>query len=133
MRMQNAYCTMMFRKMKYWRITILCLKQNNIFFQEFFFSKICERSIFRNWSWYEDLNPVVASSFSIGNLQRNWVLPQTLNFYSLHPCRRPWFFQTMNSVRSNSLSLKYQRFTSSGCKDKGIRKFEFVAENSIPF
>jgi len=25
--------------------------------------------------------------------------------------------------------LKYQRFTPSGCKDIGIRKFEFVAKN----
>ena len=33
----------------------------------------------------------------------------------------------MNSARSSSLSLKYQRFTLSGCKDLGIRKFEFVA------
>ena len=29
----------------------------------------------------------------------------------------------MNSARSNSLSLKNQRFTSSGCKDIRIRKF----------
>ena len=27
----------------------------------------------------------------------------------------------MNSVRSSNLSLKYQRFTTSGCKDIGIR------------
>ena len=26
-----------------------------------------------------------------------------------------------------NLSLKYQIFTQSGCKDEGIRKFEFVA------
>ena len=32
----------------------------------------------------------------------------------------------MNSVRPNNLSLKYQRFTSSDCKDIGIRPFEFV-------
>ena len=31
----------------------------------------------------------------------------------------------MNSVRSNNLSLKYQRFTPQGCKDIGIRKFEW--------
>ena len=37
---------------------------------------------------------------------------------------RPQLFQTMNSVRSNNLSLKYQRFTitSSGSKDIGVRK-----------
>ena len=36
----------------------------------------------------------------------------------------------MNSVRSNNLSLKYQRFTPSGCNDVGIRKFDFVQEVS---
>ena len=30
----------------------------------------------------------------------------------------------MNSVRSNNLSSKYQRFTSSGCRDTWNRKFE---------
>ena len=34
----------------------------------------------------------------------------------------------MNSVRSTSPSLKYQRFTKSGCKDVEIIKFEFVAK-----
>ena len=29
-------------------------------------------------------------------------------------------FQSMNSVRKNSLSLKYQRFTTSGCTNIGI-------------
>ena len=37
----------------------------------------------------------------------------------------------MNSVRSNNLSLKYQSFTPSGCKDIGRRKFEFVAKTQI--
>ena len=36
----------------------------------------------------------------------------------------------MNFVRSNSLSLKYQRNTSSECKDIGTSKF--VAKKSIP-
>ena len=34
----------------------------------------------------------------------------------------------MNSVRSNSLSLKYQGFPPLGCQDIRIRKFEFVAK-----
>ena len=34
----------------------------------------------------------------------------------------------MNAVRSNNVSLKYQRFTSSGCKDKRITKIEFVTK-----
>ena len=37
----------------------------------------------------------------------------------------------MNSVRSNNLSLKYQRVTPSGCKDIGIRKFEFVVKTQF--
>ena len=37
-----------------------------------------------------------------------------------------WYIQTMNIIRSNS--VKYQRFTASGFKDIGIRKFEFVAK-----
>ena len=37
----------------------------------------------------------------------------------------------MNSVTSNSLCLKYQRFPISGYKDIGSRKFEFVAKNKF--
>ena len=37
----------------------------------------------------------------------------------------------MNSVGSNNLSLKCQRFTPTGCKDIGIKKFEFVAETQF--
>ena len=37
----------------------------------------------------------------------------------------------MNYVRSNNLSLKYQRFASSGSKDIGIIKFEFVAKTQF--
>ena len=32
----------------------------------------------------------------------------------------------MNSLRPNNLSLKYQMFTSSDCKDIEIRHLEFV-------
>ena len=46
-------------------------------------------------------------------------------------CRRPFIFQTINYVRSNGLSLKYQRFTSSGWKDIGFSKFEFVAKTQF--
>ena len=46
---------------------------------------------------------------------------------------RPLIFQTINSVRSNSLSLKYQRFTTSGCKDIGVRKCKFVAKTQFLF
>ena len=37
----------------------------------------------------------------------------------------------MNAVRSNNISLKYQRFTTLGFKDVGIRKSEFVAKNQL--
>ena len=37
----------------------------------------------------------------------------------------------MISVRSNHLSLKYQRFTPSGYKDIGIRKFKFAAKTQF--
>ena len=37
----------------------------------------------------------------------------------------------MDLVRSDDLSLKYQRCTSSGCKDIDIRKFEFVAKTQF--
>ena len=44
---------------------------------------------------------------------------------------RPLIFQTITSGRSNSLSLKYQRFTALGCKDIGVRKCKFVAKTQF--
>ena len=46
-------------------------------------------------------------------------------------CCRPLIFQTLNSVRLNSLSLKYKRFTPSSCKDRVISKFELVAKTQF--
>jgi len=46
-------------------------------------------------------------------------------------CRRPLIFQTMNSVRSNNISLKYQRFTTLDLKDIVIIKSEFVAKSQF--
>ena len=40
-------------------------------------------------------------------------------------------FQNMNSVRPNNLSLKYQRYTQTGCKDIGIKQFEFMTKNQL--
>ena len=37
----------------------------------------------------------------------------------------------MNSGRSNNLSLKYQMFTLSGCRDIGFRNFEFVIKTQF--
>ena len=45
--------------------------------------------------------------------------------------RKPLKFQTMTFVRSNNISLKYQRFTTMGSKDIGIRKSEFVAKSQF--
>ena len=42
-------------------------------------------------------------------------------------CCRPRYF-TMNSVRSNKISLKFQSFPPSGCKEKRTRKSEFLAK-----
>ena len=48
------------------------------------------------------------------------LLPQSLisnhNIFATQ-CRRPKMFQTINSIRRNNASLKYQNFTSSCCKD----------------
>ena len=66
--------------------------------------------------------------------QMNLVL--VTNFYFLIPYNLtirfpPYIFQTINSIRSNSPSLKYQRFSPSGCKDKGVRKYKYVAKTQF--
>ena len=43
------------------------------------------------------------------------------------------YFYYENSVRSNNLSFKYQRFTPSRCKYIGIRKFCACGKDSCPF
>ena len=49
----------------------------------------------------------------------------------LNQCRKPLIFQTMNSVRSNILSLKYQTFQPSDLKDLGI--WNSLCQNLIFF
>ena len=44
---------------------------------------------------------------------------------------RPLTFQTTTSVNPDIISLKYQRFTTLGSKDIGIRKSEFVAKTQF--
>ena len=44
---------------------------------------------------------------------------------------RPLIFQTIYSVRSYSLGLKYKSFTPSGWKDKGIINIQFVAKTQL--
>ena len=39
----------------------------------------------------------------------------------------------MTFVRSKNIGLKYQRFTTLGSKERGIRKSEFVAKNQFLF
>ena len=66
--------------------------------------------------------------------KENEFLRQTMNFFPnilATRCRRPLIFQTLNYVRSSSQSLKYRRFKLLDCKDKGIRKFEFVAKTQF--
>ena len=44
---------------------------------------------------------------------------------------RSWIFQTINSVRSNNISLKYQRFTTLGSEELGIINSEFVTKTQF--
>ena len=54
------------------------------------------------------------------------------NYYNLATrFPRPMIFQTINSGRSNSLNLKYQKFTPSVCKDIWVSKFKFVAKTQF--
>ena len=53
-----------------------------------------------------------------------------LNIFEIR-CSRTLICQTMNFVRWNSLSLKNQRFTPSGCKDIGILLLYFCSKNSV--
>ena len=40
-------------------------------------------------------------------------------------------YPNINSVRSNKLSLKYQRFIPTDCRDIEIRKFEVVTKTQF--
>ena len=48
-------------------------------------------------------------------------------------CCRPLPFQTKNSVKSNNLSLIYQRFTISGCIRNRDFKIWFHSKKSVHF
>ena len=71
------------------------------------------------------LNFFQGSTIFLEVLQKNWVFDTSSDFFNSYifatQCRRPLIYQTMNNFRSIRLSLKYQRFTPSGCKDIGIR------------
>ena len=54
--------------------------------------------------------------------------PEVLdNLFGTTQCRRPLIFQTINSIRSNSLGLKYQRFTTTRLQRYRDWKIKFVA------
>ena len=75
---------------------------------------------------------IYVCNFSSDIIQRNWVFTTNWDVLATH-CRWPLIFQTIISVRSNILNLKYQRITPLGCKDIKIRKFEFVAKTQFLF
>ena len=52
-------------------------------------------------------------------------MPYLLLFYRL------WLFQTVYSIRSKRLSLKYQKLTPSSLKDLGMKKWS-CGKDSIP-
>ena len=65
-------------------------------------------------------------------LERNWVFFWfSIPFILATQCRRPLIFQTLHYARPKNLSLRYQRFTPSDCKDIGIRRFELVGKLSF--
>ena len=49
-----------------------------------------------------------------GKLTHNWDLIESLPQTRIFKTQFPYIFQTMNSGESNNVSLKYERFTSSG-------------------
>ena len=55
---------------------------------------------------------------------------QICNIFQIQ-CQRLQIFQTLKSFRLNNLSLKYERFTPSGCTDIGIIKLVFVAKTQL--
>ena len=73
-------------------------------------------------------------------MQRNWVFATNSNFLipiSMQPdvanlwYFKPLIFQTCIIWSNRIHSLKYLRFTTLGCKDKGIRKSEFVTKTQF--
>ena len=96
-------------------IITYCNKQKPyIMFAILYYRQYCEYLI-RIW----EQNVLVSA-------QRNWVFATNSNFKipTSHATwrRRPFHISNyLNSVTSNNLSLKYQRFTSWGCKDRGLK------------
>ena len=92
----------------------------------YFFSFLLETCIFKK--------QIYLNKFKLHHLYMHLCLCVWINLYNdifRFQCRRSLIFQTMNSVRSNNISLKYQRFTTLGFQDIGIRKSEFVSKNQL--
>ena len=71
-----------------------------------------------------------------GRILSNWVSATNSDFLiplSLQPnvVDLRYFTLWIRSVRLSSSSLKYQRFSLSGCKDIGNSKYEFVAKTQL--
>jgi len=71
-------------------------------------------------------------------LKRIWIFATKSNFpisISVHPspqCRINLIFQTLNSIRSNNLILKYQRFSPEGWNKYRNKTIWVCGNNSIP-
>ena len=54
-------------------------------------------------------------------------------FQTMISVRSNMIFQAMISDRSNSIRLRYERFTSTGYRNKGIYIFEFMTATRFLF
>ena len=78
------------------------------------------------------LFPTLLSSLVHSVVFKNW-LKVGLFFFFAEGCSNVVVSETLDLINFNfvisiNLSIKYQRFNSSGCKDIGIGKFKFMAE-----
>ena len=85
--------------------------------------------------FYHNLNIWIVEHYNFKYILRNWVFATNSDF--LIPISLDCnvvnllIFQTISSVRSNNISLKYQRFTTLGFKDIVIINSEFVAKTQF--
>ena len=85
----------------------------------------------RKFSKYEQTSLWIRKTVEIDVYKEIESLPQRQIFKSLYLWNQMLKFQTIIFVRSNILSLKYQRFLTSGFKDIGVWIFEFVAKTQF--
>ena len=98
---------------------------HSTFFFYFAFCYFCYSTFFSTFCTHSVVFGFIRSfcKFKIIFLSKETIL-QDVKWNELLSCKlrfsrycRPYIFQSMISVRSNNLSLKYQRFTPPGCKD----------------